>query len=211
MLHLDVSKEPCLPLKKVGRQVAAAGVCHHCQIPTGTAAEKHTEGGRSYTVCPVCHVCRHLDHAGIIGAGTMVWLPELTQAQLNATCMFIFITLLAPRDELIDAVFVERMKILYKTFESRCAPVVTLFGGKNSLFDASNPLFFAQEIDRLRPETRAELASKLDGLRLLPSPKVFMPFARSAMPEILKKYPLKTWTNIESKLTQRVLQGDLNH
>jgi intracellular multiplication protein IcmJ len=43
------------------------------------------------TACTFCHQCFHLDRIAFMQSGTLIWLPELTQAELNNICRAIYI------------------------------------------------------------------------------------------------------------------------
>lgn len=43
------------------------------------------------TVCPLCHQSHHLNAASINNGATLIWLPELTQQELNHLCRVMFI------------------------------------------------------------------------------------------------------------------------
>jgi len=43
------------------------------------------------TVCPICDSCFNLDQAGMTGEGLLIWLPEMTQADLNAIVRAAFV------------------------------------------------------------------------------------------------------------------------
>lgn len=42
-------------------------------------------------VCPLCHQCHHLNSANINSGGHLIWLPELSQTELNHLCRVLFI------------------------------------------------------------------------------------------------------------------------
>lgn len=196
-LSVDVSSAQCPPVfasresdKPAERSTPS---CACCEIYTAGWGESHQFDGSKKTLCPICHSCLHLDYAGMNKAGTMIWLPELTQVNLNVTCVLIFMTLVSKPSGPVDKAFIERMKLLFKSFELRSQPLVTQFGGKNTLFDASSPLFYAQQLSTLSPALRKDLSIKIDGLRMLPSPEKFMPFIKAIQPQILAKYPMTSW------------------
>lgn len=43
------------------------------------------------TACTFCHQCFHLDRIAFMQSGTLIWLPELTQTELNNICRAIYI------------------------------------------------------------------------------------------------------------------------
>lgn len=50
----------------------------------------HTEENL-VTVCPLCHQSHHLNSAAINNGAELIWLPELTQAELNHLCRVLFV------------------------------------------------------------------------------------------------------------------------
>jgi intracellular multiplication protein IcmJ len=43
------------------------------------------------TSCIFCHQCFHLDHIGDMKSGVLIWMPELTQAQVNHVARSIYV------------------------------------------------------------------------------------------------------------------------
>lgn len=43
------------------------------------------------TVCPLCHQSHHLSSAAINNGAELIWLPELTQTELNHLCRVLFV------------------------------------------------------------------------------------------------------------------------
>ncbi len=203
-LALQVSRAGCLPLG--ASNVGAGGRCHCCGLQVAHGMDQHRFSARkdapAQPVCPLCHACLHLDVAGTKAAGIIVWVPELSQVQINLLCALTFTAIVAGLGEHSERMsgLVKKLKTLYRTMESRAAPVEAMLGGKNPLFDPVNPLFFAQLIERARESAPggaklsiAEMDRRLDGLRLLPRPKAFTEFIKANAAELLLRYPPEQW------------------
>lgn len=52
---------------------------------------KTAQDGEYVTACTFCHQCFHIDRIPAMQSGTLIWLPELTQAELNNLCRAIYI------------------------------------------------------------------------------------------------------------------------
>lgn len=50
------------------------------------------------TMCPFCHQAFHIGYAGVSNGGILIWLPEISQADLNNLARTIFIALIAETD-----------------------------------------------------------------------------------------------------------------
>lgn len=196
--QVGVSKEPCAPFKATAKQTGAV-TCSVCRICSTAGMELHRFGAQGKRpVCPLCHVCLHLDGAGQRATGVMIWLPEVSQPQLNALVTTLFALVTGPTRLALEPDAQERMRNLYRTMESRVHPVESLFGNTNTLFNATSPLFLAQQISqagaalkgRLEPEV---LSGRLDGLRFLAREAPFSAFIKGAGRVLAKRHPLESW------------------
>lgn len=206
MLHLDVSGSKCLPFRtppKGKRFATFGGQCSQCGIRVETGLEKHQSDGQTSLVCPFCHACMHLDAAAMAQAGKVIWLPEITQEQLNLSCVAIFMALVhAPRPSSHEDASLpqpsdqtlNQLKVLYKSLEYRSAPVEGLFGEcPTELFDPTSLAFFAQQIF-IAKRKNVDL-SRYSGFKFLPNPSVFLKTIRS-WSSTYKDFPIEEWAGI---------------
>ena len=112
------------------------------------------------TSCCFCAQCFFLQAVGVsdYGGGTVIYLPEISQVNLNSFCHVLFCAITN------DTGYSETSQSIYRNFKFRSQQVETQFGE-----GASNPAYFGQ----MMVETRSEKSKNLDGimqdLRLLPS------------------------------------------
>jgi len=114
------------------------------------------------TVCTFCEQCLNLERAGVVGAGLLLWLPEISQIDLNhlARAIYVARTNKGPVADLatraLDALTVRRAE------------------AKKRL-GSDDPLLLATIMrESLDEEEIKESVKKLEGIRLLPSEKYMM-------------------------------------
>lgn len=166
--------------------------CQGCGVRSKRWMEIHAINGDHSDVresnlcllCPLCHQCFHLPQAGTSNGGSLIWLPEMTQAQLNRICISLFAHM---HDR--SGKYSAAAAGVYGGFESRRATLESAFG-------RSDPALFAQALLRI-PEKDLESAKEgLSGIRLLASPGRFSHEAeywsetrmRGITPDLWKKY-----------------------
>lgn len=113
------------------------------------------------TLCPLCHQVFHLPQAASTNGGTIIWLPEVEQRELNLICMALFVALRQAKGK-----WASSARAIQGIFESRAAVAEDFLG-------RSNPGFLAQSLLRLRPEQFENRAHLTRALRLLPHPSRF--------------------------------------
>lgn len=110
------------------------------------------------TACCFCAQCFFLESVGVsYGGGTLIYLPDITQANLNSFCHVLFCAITN------DTGYRSTAQSVYRTFKFRSQVVEQQFGE-----GTSDPSIFAQ----LLFDTQQDLANHKDlliHLRLLPS------------------------------------------
>lgn len=114
------------------------------------------------TACPLCHQCFHLGLAGVHNSGVMIYLPELTQAQLNNLVRTCFVAI-ANKGENEEAA-----RAIYASLENRSFIIEETFGP-----GTSNPSAFGQAFVEMPQERYESREKRLPGLRLLPKQQAF--------------------------------------
>lgn len=117
------------------------------------------------TACPYCAQCHFLPYVGKVNntGGTLIHLPDMSQAQLNALCHTIFCLIHndTKHSKLSDKV--------YKSLKLRGQVIEDYWGN-----DLSDPSMLAQMmIDTPGEKVKAVKSSLLKDIRLLPSIKAF--------------------------------------
>ncbi len=218
-MRIDVSRANCLPFSSTGKEVVG-GKCAGCKIEVTTGLQWHSlprksgEPQKRIRLCPICHHSQHLDHAGIVNSGIMIWLPEIEQGTLNLICTLVFAATSEHRaknssapssdhgsgaSDITEARQVQHLENIFRTFVSRSESLSAVTGFRNSTVDTTNPAFIAQMI--LQAREKAGLSAnavydRIDGLRYLPMPKAFVEFRTIVIKEVLSRYPLNKWIEL---------------
>lgn len=209
MLNLSVSTQPCLPgTSRVQITRPRPLRCETCGSPGGTGGahlEAHIVAkDRVKFLCPLCHMCLHLDYAGRKKAGTVIWLPELTQERINVQCLASFValrqaSLFRTKDETRG--IVESATRLYTAFERRAESLQTYLGGtavkslmpRQSLSSPSHIASLLVQVQRETNFSQKTLAQRVDGLRLLPAPEAFDAYISHCARITSKEFAVQTW------------------
>lgn len=198
---VSISARRCLPFVEPKKHPGVM-TCSLCHVKSPIGMESHNFGTsaapENKTVCPVCHACLHLDLAGKKKAGIMIYLPELTQAQLNALVVTIFAEVGVAAIKPGDSQNTERLKTTYKMLSSRRQPLIAFMGASNPLFDPTSPLFMAQQIEYARKAladtvTPVDFVERIGGVRFLADPEKFKAFLSGAGRVLHARFPSDKW------------------
>jgi intracellular multiplication protein IcmJ len=111
------------------------------------------------TVCTFCEQCLYLERAGITGAGALIWLPEIGQAELNHIARSLYVAIASK--EKIGGAAAKALEAL----QARKAEVKKRLG-------SDDPLLLATALhESLTDKEYDRAADKLEGIRLLPADK----------------------------------------
>lgn len=113
------------------------------------------------TLCPLCHQVFHLPQAAATNGGSIIWLPEVEQKELNLICIALFVALRHPKGK-----WASSARAIQGIFESRVAVAEDFLG-------RSNPGYLAQSLLRMKPEQFEKRDHLTRALRLLPHPSRF--------------------------------------
>lgn len=114
------------------------------------------------TLCPLCHQLFHPSSATISGGGFMIWLPELTQAELNRLSFPLFWALAAGTTHPLYSV----ARSTYAMLDQRRVELESHVG-------RSDAASFGQILLRLSPEEYKKRAETMAPIKMLASPKRF--------------------------------------
>lgn len=211
MLNLAVSTQRCIPGKDVLDAEPRPQQCGTCGAPGGAKGElleKHIVAkGKARYLCPLCHACLHLDIAGRLKAGRIVWLPELSQEQVNLLCLASFVAAGRAgvyRKDADTKAMIDHVMRLYRTFEKRAEAVELFLGGNaaQSLMPRhtlSTPTHVASLIVSAQREAKLDartMARRLEGLRLLPNPRAFDSYVSKVSRLTGSEYPVNSWMQL---------------
>lgn len=114
------------------------------------------------TACCLCHQCFHLGLAGMKNGGVLIYMPEISQAQLNHLSRAIFIAIAS------NGEYAQPARSLLASLESRA-----MFVDEYYAPGASNPSFLGQTFLSMTPEQYAKRGEAIRDIRLLPFPTRF--------------------------------------
>ena len=150
------------------------------------------------TACTFCEQCVSLERAGITGAGLLIWLPEIGQAELNHIVRAIYVARAAHDKD--DAIADLATRALDAITNRRAEAKKRL--------RSDDPLLLATIMhESLSDEERGQAVAKLEGVRLLPAEKHMVRTAKGDInhfPQIVHywlsaegpfaQYPVASWT-----------------
>lgn len=125
---------------------------------------KNNKANNLVTACPFCYQCLFLDALvnPNLGGGYIIYLPEISQADLNNFCRVLFSCLLK------NAPYKGKLQTTYLSFKDRSKPIEETFGP-----GSSNPAIFGQTIIDSSLSKKDLSHPILTQLRLLPERKFF--------------------------------------
>lgn len=111
------------------------------------------------TACCFCAQCFFLESVGIgdFGGGTLIYLPEISQSDLNSFCHVLFCAIAN------DTGYKSTAQAIYRGFKFRTQPIEEQFGE-----GMSSPSVFGQTLIELGV-SREKMDEMLKDVRLLPS------------------------------------------
>jgi intracellular multiplication protein IcmJ len=116
--------------------------------------------GEFVTACGFCEQVMSLERAGIMGGGILIWLPEITQAELNHIARAIYVARAEEDSEMAKAATRALDALMARRTEAK-----KRLGG-------DDPLLLAVALhENLTDKERAAAQPKLDGIRLMPMDK----------------------------------------
>lgn len=111
------------------------------------------------TACSFCEQCIMLDRAGLAGAGALVWLPEIGQAELHHVMRAIYVAR-AAKAEMSDAATRALDALMARRTDAK------------KRLGSDDPLLLATAMhEALTDEEYKGTSAKLEGIRLLPLDK----------------------------------------
>ncbi len=163
-------------------------------------------GGEDFVaVCSFCELTATLDRAGQTAAGYVIWLPELSQGDLNHVMHALYIARESAHAELSKAA-------------SRTLDVLTARRAEaKKRLGTDDPLIFATALlEQVEPAHDAARAARLEGLRFLPLDRYFVPVRgkeTNVFPQMLAywasaegpygKLPVEQWTALFDDVTAK--------
>ena len=134
------------------------------------------------TACCFCSQCFFIESVGVggYGGGTLIYLPELKQTELNSLCHVLFCAITN------DTGYKATAQTIYLGFKIRSQQIEDKFGE-----GTSDPAIFGHLLIDSAPIAEEKMAQVCHGIRLLPSRARFRKqiegWAASALEEIAEK------------------------
>lgn len=136
------------------------------------------------TLCPLCHQLFHLPTTATTSGGSIIWLPEMTQAQLNLMCIAIFVAMRDTRSR-----WKTPAQTLFHQLESRKALMEEQMG-------SCDPGALAQVLVKMTPEQYEKRSEILGPLRLLPYHTRFQTAIEHWATVDFKRRPPEMWEEV---------------
>jgi intracellular multiplication protein IcmJ len=112
------------------------------------------------TTCGFCEQVLSLERAGMMGSGVLIWLPEISQTELNHVARAIYIARAEEEGEIAKAADRALDALLARRTEAK------------KRLGSEDPLLISTVLrENLNDKERAVAAGKLDGIRMLPLDK----------------------------------------
>jgi len=122
-----------------------------------TDIDPDAKSGEFVTVCTFCEMVAALDRAGLAASGFLIWLPELSQAELNNVVRALYVARDGDDEKLVKAA-TRTLEVL----TSRRAESKKRLG-------TDDPLILATALfEQLDDKAYAARVAKLEGIRFLP-------------------------------------------
>ena len=138
------------------------------------------------TACPFCHQCFHLGLAGSTAGGLLIWLPEMTQIELNHLSRSLFVAMRDDKSKIYAAA-----SGLYMSMESR-----GVFMDQHFAAGASDPGVLGQAFLKMKPENYSKRSEYLKNIRLLPQRARFEPQVKYWAETIFRDLQPETWERL---------------
>lgn len=130
------------------------------------------------TACSFCELVVSLERAGMMGGGIMLWLPEITQAELNHIARAIYIARAEDGSEIAEAASRALDALMARRLDAK------------KRLGSDDPIVLATVLhENLNDAERAKAIAKLDGIRLMPLDKHMVRSAKgdiNGFPHIVK-------------------------
>ncbi|MDD3029197.1 MAG: hypothetical protein PHS57_02810 [Alphaproteobacteria bacterium] len=137
--------------------------CRFCGFRAAQYQRVISCGGVFVTSCIFCEQVVFLDRAGIMGSGVLVWLPEITQVELQHLARAIYVAEVSGDEALAQAASRAKEAILARKTEAK------------RRLGSDDPLLLCSVLqEHLNPAERAAALEKLEGVRLFPLAKHMM-------------------------------------
>lgn len=113
-------------------------------------------------VCPLCYMAERLEVAAEYGVGTLIWLPEMSQAGLNYFTHVIFNEFAKNKDNLTGISKCAEVETLYSRYFTKIFELNQMFNK-----DAHDPYVMASSLGLLNEDEYKNRGKILHGVRFI--------------------------------------------
>lgn len=149
------------------------------------------------TVCPLCHQVHHLNLANNTNGGTIIWLPEFTQQELNYILRGLFICMEYKEEEAKNIKFYSMAMSIYQSLESREQIVAQHFySGAGNDTNEKNTGAFGQMLLNMNEDDYNNRENTLNNFKLLASPGRFSTQIKYWKTNTFQNLPINLWEKL---------------
>lgn len=177
--------------------------CYYCNFTSKKHQEIHhlnddhddNSMDNLVTICPLCHQCFHLDTASSTNGGKIIWLPEMSQQELNYISRAIFIAAESARvsEEAGEKVsdFTKMATVIESSLLERALVVE-----QNVQQGASDPANFATALLNMKEESYEQREEFIKPFKLLNLKTRFPVQTKYWKNNTFKEIPTNIWENL---------------
>jgi intracellular multiplication protein IcmJ len=134
--------------------------CRFCGFRSTQYQRVIPTGDGLVTACGFCEQVTALERAGLMGGGVLIWLPEITQAELNHIARAIYVARADDESPMADAATRALDALMLRRADAK------------KRLGSDDPLLLATILhENLSESERKTAIRKLDGVRLMPLDK----------------------------------------
>lgn len=174
--------------------------CSYCGYRAQATEVHHVDDDHSNNAmpnlavaCPLCHAVNHIGQIAKRRGGVLVYLPEISQINLNHLLRTIFI------QGDTDAGKQPAKRLL--AYLLRRKAVCEQYLG------TSSPLDLAEALLRLHPDDYVKRQRVLSPIRIVFNPSAFLTHTRTWADTVYKAYPFGIWNDVARKAEERIASG----
>lgn len=151
------------------------------------------------TVCPLCHYSHHLDIASLSGGASIIWLPDLSQQELNHLARLIMVgreyEAKCERDEIEVPDYIRMLRTIEGAFTDRKSVVEKYFP------DASDPATFSTVLMNFDEDKYNNRATTLQPFKLF--------LTNSSFPRQARYWLENTYSNMAPNEWEKLIKRDI--
>jgi len=183
--------------------------CQACGFKSGKFQEVHhkdddhsnNDKDNLVTVCPFCHKTYHLGFCGLGGFGTLIHMPELSQAALNNIVRIVSISASGE-----DKKWREISNEIYDNLRMRANDMDTAFEGYFKGFPnpPSDPSTIASILSSISDEEYEKRDSWLKDFKILHDPTRYKSQVEHWCNEMNRSMPVRSWDRVFNSIKGRM-------